>query len=48
MALIQAAKIMTIGERAEDTFYIMSEESQPLDNLECEKLRAAVIKALDR
>jgi len=47
LALIQGAKIMTIGERAEDTFYIVSEESEPLDNFECEQLRAAVIKALD-
>ena len=46
-ALIQAAKIMTVGERAEDTFYIVSEAGLPLDEAACAALREGIIKALD-
>jgi [protein-PII] uridylyltransferase len=44
---IAAAKIMTIGERAEDVFYIRDLDGKPLGPKAREKLRAALIGELD-
>ncbi len=45
---IQTAKILTIGERAEDVFYITSATGQPLDEEQSNKLRDALIEALSQ
>ncbi len=47
MALIQTAKIMTIGERAEDTFYITGESGGPIDADACKAIREQITTALD-
>ena len=39
---IDAAKIMTIGERAEDVFYISTESGTPLDETAKQRLSAAL------
>jgi len=44
---IKTAKIMTIGERAEDVFYITDESGSPLDDDAKERLRKALISELD-
>lgn len=44
---IEAAKIMTIGERAEDVFYISDEAGRPLDENTQEELRQALLTRLD-
>jgi len=44
---IDAAKIMTIGERAEDVFYISDESGKPLDEAAKIRLREALIRAID-
>ena len=44
---IQTAKIMTIGERAEDVFYITDESGSPLDDDAQQRLREALIHELD-
>ncbi len=44
---IHAAKIMTIGERAEDVFYIGTESGMPIDEAAKQRLRAALIAAID-
>ncbi|MBT8091029.1 MAG: [protein-PII] uridylyltransferase [Gammaproteobacteria bacterium] len=44
---IEAAKIMTIGERAEDVFYISDEAGRPLDENAQEELRVALLTRLD-
>ena len=44
---IQTAKIMTIGERAEDVFYITDESGRPLDDGMQARLRDALADALD-
>ena len=44
---IDAAKIMTIGERAEDVFYISTESGGPIDEAAKQRLRAALIAAID-
>ena len=44
---IQTAKIMTIGERAEDVFYISDELGRPLGDDAKEQLREALIRAID-
>ncbi|MDH3616919.1 MAG: [protein-PII] uridylyltransferase, partial [Gammaproteobacteria bacterium] len=44
---IEAAKIMTIGERAEDVFYICYESGGPLDDMAQEDLRKALLASLD-
>ena len=41
---LHGAKIMTIGERAEDVFYVTDESTRPLN----EKRRAALVEALQR
>ena len=45
---IEAAKIMTIGERAEDVFYIRPESGGKLDEAALETLRQALLARLDR
>ncbi|NND35621.1 MAG: [protein-PII] uridylyltransferase [Gammaproteobacteria bacterium] len=45
---IQTAKILTIGARAEDVFYIMHEDGRPLDAAECERLEQALTEALSQ
>ena len=45
---INGAKIMTVGERAEDVFYITGEDGQPLQEGTCDRLRESLIRALDR
>ncbi len=44
---IDAAKIMTIGERAEDVFYISDESGKPLGEQAKSRLRDALIRAID-
>jgi [protein-PII] uridylyltransferase len=44
---IDAAKIMTIGERAEDVFYISTESGTPLDDAAKLSLRAALLATID-
>ena len=44
---IAAAKIMTIGERAEDVFYISDTSGMPLDKDAEERLRSKLISKLD-
>ena len=44
---IQTAKIMTIGERAEDVFYITDESGSPLDDAAQQRLRDGLISTLD-
>ena len=44
---IETAKIMTIGERAEDVFYITKESGQPLTDEEKETLRTTIKARLD-
>ncbi len=44
---IAAAKIMTIGERAEDVFYISDLDGKPLDNDTQQKLRILLTAKLD-
>jgi [protein-PII] uridylyltransferase len=45
---LHAAKIMTVGERAEDVFYLTDFDSQPLTGESAERLRERLIAALDR
>jgi [protein-PII] uridylyltransferase len=45
---LQAAKIMTVGERAEDVFYVIDFDGRPLDAAAAERLRASLTRALDR
>ena len=44
---IETAKIMTIGERAEDVFYICDEAGAQLDGTALQQLRADIIGKLD-
>ena len=44
---IEAAKIMTIGERAEDVFYISDEAGTPLTDGAREQLRDELVARLD-
>jgi len=45
---IDTAKILTIGERAEDVFYIMDTDGEALDEDSCEKLRQRLLQRLDK
>jgi len=48
-AQIQNAKIATLGERAEDIFYITNDENRPIEDVaQLTKLRDSIINALDR
>lgn len=44
---IYTAKIMTIGERAEDAFYIVDDQAGPLSESLCNRLREEIIGRLD-
>lgn len=46
--IIASAKIMTIGERAEDVFYISNDSGQALDERAQDELRKALLQQLDR
>jgi len=43
---IQTAKIVTVGERAEDVFYVTDEDGDPLTEQVCMELEAALREAL--
>jgi [protein-PII] uridylyltransferase len=43
---LHTAKIATLGERAEDVFYITGRDQQPLDAAAAERLRERLIRAL--
>ncbi|HJS88409.1 MAG TPA: [protein-PII] uridylyltransferase [Steroidobacteraceae bacterium] len=45
---LQAAKIMTVGERAEDVFYVTDFDGRPLDTAAAERLRESLMRSLDR
>jgi [protein-PII] uridylyltransferase len=45
---LHAAKIMTVGERAEDVFYVTDLENRPLDAAKTQSLRESMKEALDR
>jgi len=45
---LHGAKIMTVGERAEDVFYVTDEQGRPLDAGRQERLSEALVRALDR
>jgi [protein-PII] uridylyltransferase len=42
-----AAKIGTMGERAEDVFYITDARRQPLDDPTAERLRTRLVSVLN-
>ena len=44
---LHGAKIMTVGERAEDVFTVTDETGRPLDDVRCETLADALQQALD-
>jgi [protein-PII] uridylyltransferase len=43
---LQNAKIMTIGERAEDVFFVTAADNQPLDEAQSARLGQALREAL--
>jgi [protein-PII] uridylyltransferase len=45
---INGAKIMTVGERAEDVFYITDMEGRPLADEACQRVHDSLVRALDR
>jgi [protein-PII] uridylyltransferase len=45
---INGAKIMTVGERAEDVFYITDMDGCVLDQQTCGRVQEALVRALDR
>jgi [protein-PII] uridylyltransferase len=45
---IHTAKIVTLGERAEDVFYVTDRTGKPLDQEFCEDLKKALTAALDQ
>jgi [protein-PII] uridylyltransferase len=45
---LHAAKIMTVGERAEDVFYVTDLENRPLDATAAQRLRERMKESLDR
>jgi len=44
---LQAAKIMTVGERAEDVFYLTDFDNRPLAPADAERLKERLVQALD-
>jgi [protein-PII] uridylyltransferase len=44
---LHAAKIMTVGERAEDVFYLTDFDNRPLTSADAERLRENLLRALD-
>ncbi len=45
---LHAAKIMTVGERAEDTFYVTDFENRPLSSAAAEQLKERLVQVLDQ
>ena len=45
---INGAKIMTVGERAEDVFYITDAEGRLLQEPACQRLQESLVQVLDR
>jgi [protein-PII] uridylyltransferase len=45
---LNAAKIMTVGERAEDVFYVTGFDHKPLTEAAAERLKSRLTQALDR
>jgi [protein-PII] uridylyltransferase len=45
---IHGAKIVTVGERAEDVFYVTDTSGKPLQDAACKSLQESLVKALDR
>ena len=45
---LHAAKIMTVGERAEDVFYLTDLDNRPLSPAAAEALRAHLVQGLDQ
>jgi [protein-PII] uridylyltransferase len=45
--VLHGAKIMTVGERAEDVFTVADETGRPLDSARCQALSDALTHALD-
>jgi [protein-PII] uridylyltransferase len=45
---INGAKIMTVGERAEDVFYISGADGGPLPEEVCRRVQDGLVRALDR
>jgi [protein-PII] uridylyltransferase len=45
---INGAKIMTVGERAEDVFYVTDSKGRLLRDDDCQRLKDALVRALDR
>jgi [protein-PII] uridylyltransferase len=45
---LHGAKIMTVGERAEDVFYVTGDKGRPLDAARQERLAETLTQALDR
>ncbi len=43
---VRTAKIMTVGERAEDVFFITDDNQQPLESAACDALKATLTDAL--
>ncbi len=46
--VLHAAKIMTVGERAEDVFYVTDFDNRPLSAADSQRLRERLMQALDR
>jgi len=44
---LHAAKIMTVGERAEDVFYLTDFDNQPLSEPAAARLKERLVQALD-
>jgi len=44
---IETAKILTIGERAEDVFYVVDEHDKRLTDKVCDRLRERLVERLD-
>jgi [protein-PII] uridylyltransferase len=45
---IETAKIMTVGERAEDVFYVTDSDGGALDNAACDQLSDALLSSLNQ
>ena len=45
---IGGAKIMTVGERAEDVFYITDADGLPLNDAACGRVKESLVQSLDR
>jgi len=45
---LHAAKIMTVGERAEDVFYLTDFDNRPLTGAAAEQLKEHLMQALDQ